>query len=350
MLQHPRVKVFATTGSEGLAVDVCRELKVRLPSMYQPEGGIALGDRTVERFSNDNLQVQVENVRGYFVVIIHTQVPPVSDHLVELFALLDAINNARPADKLLVLPYMPYARSDRKNKPHISTMGRWLPRVLTESCGIKRVILLDPHEVHVANCFDPIADEISALYLLADHAQEIILAAQPKENWVVVFADAGAAKRFEKFPELLKLPVAYVAKKRVDDKEAPQFDRVVGDVDGKYCLFVDDEILTGKTTIGDAAMLKQAGAQGVVMLTIHAVLDDKKSSAEEVVKRLQGSAIDQFVVTDSIPVHHKLQGVSKFTVLSIAPLLAEAISRTVQDESLSALHEIDSVRLYRPTV
>ena len=342
------VKVFATTGSDGLADEVCQALQQRLPIQLQPQEGITLSRPKVERFSNENLEVQVDNVRGRFVVVIHTQVPPVNEHLIELFALLDAINDARAADVLLVFPYMPYARSDRKNKPRISTMGHRLPRILTAALDVRRVILLDPHDTHTKHYFEPAADEISAIYLLVDYLEKKFLSsAQDRENNVVVFADAGSAKRYELVAHLLKLPIAYIDKDRPDDTESPEFKQVIGKVGGKRCFLIDDEILTGGTSIGDANILLEGGASSVIMSVIHAPLASQKLTDAEIVGKLEESPIERFVITNSIPVEHKLPDKTKFVVLSVAPLLAEAISRTVQDGSLTDLHKRENVRLYR---
>ena len=346
MFLFSSVKVFSTTGSEGLAKEVCENLQLRLPSQFRTGDSFLLSETTVKRFSNDNLQVQVENVRGHFVVIIHTQVPPVNDRLIELFALLDAVNNARPADVLLVFPYMPYARSDRKNQPRISTMGRRLPQILTTSFGIKRVILLDPHDSHIKHYFDPAADEISAIYLLVDYLEREVFTSQPKEDTVIVFSDAGAAKRFGKIAYLLKLPVAYIDKDRPDNTESPQFNGVIGEVRGKLCVLIDDEILTGGTAIGDVEKLVSEGAASVYMLAIHAVLAKEGMSGADMVEQLEQSSVERFIVTNSIP-HQLSAEVTKFTVLSIAPLLAEAIKRAVLGESLTELHQLKNVTLYR---
>lgn len=341
------VKVFATTGSDILAEKICGALQSRLPFDLQPGGRLILGKHIVERFSNDNIQVQVENVRGHFVVIVHTQVPPVNDRLFELFALLDAVINARPGDTLLVFPYMPYARSDRKNKPRISTMGHRLPHILTTSLEIERVILLDPHDSHIKHYFVPAADEISAIYLLADYLKREILFSKPKESSVIVFPDAGAAKRFEQISSLVRLPIAYLDKSRLDESEKPQINRVVGEVKDKLCILIDDEILTGGTAISDAEMLLNEGADSVYMVAVHAILAHKKLSDAELIQKLEKSPITRFIVTDSVPILHKLSDSTKFIVLPIAALLAEAIKRTVLGESLTELHKPETVPLYR---
>lgn len=341
------VKVFATTGSDGLARDICASLAKRLPKKYQ-KGSLTLSPTEVKRFSNDNILVKADDVRDRMVVIIHTQVPPVNDHLIELFALIDAINNARPADLLLVFPYMPYARSDRKNESHISTMGNVLPCILTTALEVKRVILLDPHDSHLKHYFKPAADEITSIYLLVDYLENRFLVTHPKKESVVVFADSGSAKRFQEIAYLVKLRTAYIDKDRPNHEEEPQFNRVVGEVENMHCILVDDEILTGRTVIGDAQMLFERGAKSVSMVAVHAVVDDNKTSASHVLAKLEESPIESIIVTDSIPtIWDKMTESSKLVVLTVASLLAEAIKRTVLGESLTALRSIESVELYR---
>lgn len=345
-VSHP-VKVFATRGSDILAAEVCTALQTRLPKQMQPKERIELGAVKVDEFSNENMEVQVENVRGHFVVVIHTQVPPVNRGLVEFFALLDAVINARPADVLVVFPYMPYARSDRKNKPRISTMARRLAHILSHSFGIRRVLLLDPHDSHVKHYFDPAADEIAATFLLMEYLKRGMLEDPfAREATTIVFADPGAATRFERLPHFLGLPVAYIDKERTDNSERPRIKKVIGDVRGRRCIMVDDEMLTGGTVLGDLTLLREEGAAGVSIVAIHAILNDLTNPDSPVAVRLAESDLDRIIITDSIPVAHKVSGVPKFTVLPVAALLAEAISRVAQDDSLTELHDPAKVALY----
>lgn len=198
------VKVFSTRGSDVLAKAVCKALKTRLPKELWPESCQKLARSKVVRFSNENLQIQVENVRDHFVVVIHSQVPPVSERLIELFCLLDAIKGARPADVLLVFPYYLYARSDKKNQPRISTMGYRLAHILYHSFRIDRVLLLDPHDDHIKHYFDPVADEITSIYLFADYLERNVFNFRAKEESVLVFPDEGASKRYSDFARLLQ--------------------------------------------------------------------------------------------------------------------------------------------------
>jgi len=346
MFPFSSVKVFSTTGSEVLATEICESLKPRLPDQLIPGGELVLGKTNIQRFSNENIQVQVDNVRGHFVVVIHTQVPPVNDGLIELFALLDAINNARPADVLLVFPYMPYSRSDRKNKPRISTMAHRLAHILSVSFGIRRVILLDPHDSHIKHYFDPVADEISATYLLIDYLEREIFNTLSKNDSVVVFSDPGSAIRYKNVAYLLRLSTAYIEKDRPDDSEKPRFSKIVGDVKNKTCLLIDDEILTGATAIGDAQILKEEGAGSIIMVAVHIILRDKEIPPDILVMNLTGSSIERFIVTNSIPQKPGFL-TPKFNVLSIAPFLGEAIKRSILGQSLTELHKRESVNLYR---
>ncbi|OGZ17546.1 MAG: hypothetical protein A2Z78_02035 [Candidatus Nealsonbacteria bacterium RBG_13_36_15] len=347
------VKVFATSGSNGLATRICESLQFRLPSGIQPGGRLTLAQHEVTTFSNENSVVQVENVRDHFVVVIHTQVPPVSEGLIELLNLLDAIKNAKSETILLVFPYMPYSRSDQKNRPRISAMGVLLPRILTASPlggrgGVENILLLDAHDPHLKHYFDPAADEVTAIYLLVDFLQREVFSVRPKENSVVVFSDAGAVKRYATIPHILSLPEAYIAKERPDDKESPTLKRVVGKVRDRDCMLFDDEILSGGTILGDAELLLSEGARSVIALVVHPILADKNLvSTNELIQKLERSPIEQFVVTDSVPISHKLGNAKKFTVISVAGLLAEAIKRAILGQSLTELYKPEAVPFYR---
>ncbi len=335
-------KIYATSKSFFLAQRIYQNLKNnRLTE-------VSLGKANFTWFSNENIQTQIDNVRGCLAVVVHTQTPPVSDGIVELFALLDAILNAGANDILLVFPYMPYTRSDRKNNPRISVMGHRLPHILVHSFGIKRVILLDPHDTHIKHYFDPAADEVSAMYLAVDYLKKIISKDEKKEM-MVVFADAGAAAKYEKFAHLLELPTAFIEKKRTNDDENPEIKKIAGDVKNKKCLMLDDEILTGNTVLSDAQALNKAGAKEIsYMIGIHAILNSKKIAKKELLRKLSFSNIKNFIITDSVPHDFTLSNTTftKFIVLSIAPLLAEAIKRSIKGESLTDLHQLENVNLY----
>jgi ribose-phosphate pyrophosphokinase len=344
------VKVFATSGSDLIAKDICAALiNNRLPRELQPEGGLTLGKLKAKMFSNENIEVELgESVRGCFVVLIHSQVPPVNQNLIEMFACINAIRGAHSEDILLVFPYMPYSRSDRKNKPRISVMAKWLAKNVNHN-GVKKVLLLDPHDTHIKHYFDPDADEISATYLLAHDMRQNISDNFARDEYCLVFADLGAANRFSPLPKLLDLndEWAIINKYRDDDTEETHIRGIIGKVKEKHCVLFDDESLTGGTIAKDCAYLLDNGALSVTAYAIHAPLHSQKTSDEELLVNMESSLVRQFSFADSIPVKHKItKKNSKIRIVSLAPLLAEAISRIVQNQSLTALHNPDCVNLY----
>jgi ribose-phosphate pyrophosphokinase len=325
---------------ESMAGQVEAELRTRL-KRASDHHAVETCTHSVSRFSNQNIEVQVDNVRDHIVVVLHTQTPPVSDHIVELLALLDAINNAHPRQTFVVFPYMPYSRSDRKNRPRISVMGQRLPEILNKVLNVRRVMLLEPHDPHIKQYFVPTADEVPALPLLVNYIRREYLSTLDRDDCAVVFADSSAAKRFEEVPSSLGIEPAYIYKSRTDHSESPTVKVVTGNIRGKHCFLVDDEILTGNTVLKDAAMLKQEGAATVRMLAVHGVLSDQKLSAQELMNKLVNSPLDEFVVTDSIPLGDKVDfAKGKLKVIPIAPLIGEACKRLILGESLSELHRL----------
>src|SRR5579862_5905728 len=255
------LEVFATTGTDALAQAVFKEIKARIE---KTDGYcVEMGKATVSRFSNENIEVQVDNVRDHTVLVIHAQTPPVNDNLVQLFALLDAINNSHPRRTYVVFPYMPYSRSDRKNRPRISVIGQRLPEILNNVLGVRRVLLIEPHSQHLKQYFSPTADEVPAVPLLVNFIIANHLKKWSRDQCVLVFADAGAAKRFEEVPSVLGLEQAYIHKTRPDNDELPAVKGVTGNVKDRHCFIVDDEILTGNTLVKDAELLKSNGAASI---------------------------------------------------------------------------------------
>jgi ribose-phosphate pyrophosphokinase len=332
------VKLFATNGSEHLAGQIFNLMK---PGLLEAEMVLSRGDLKVRKFSNENLEIQVDNVRDHIVVVLHTMCPPVNENLIELMALLDAVNNAHPRSIFLVFPCMPYARSDRKNQPRISVMGQRLPEILNKVLGVRRVLLVEPHDPHIKQYFVPTADEVPGVPLLVENIKRRLKTDWDPTECVVVFADTGAARRFEQVPIVLGLEPAYIHKVRLDHSESPTLKGVIGNIKNKHCLLVDDEILTGNTVLKDAAMLKSQGAKSVHMFAVHGIFSDRNLTGEELMTKLAESEVDEFVVTDTVPVADKaIIGGPKFTVVPVAPLLADAVKRMILGESISELHRV----------
>ncbi len=341
------VKVLATSATQSFAQEVCSVLNNKIPFSTKSFKDLRLSEHETVVFSNGNLLVKVPNVRGHQTVVLHTQAPPVHDQLFELFALLDAINNAQSEDVLLVFPYMPYSRSDIKDQPRISTMAAWMAREINRVSMVKKIILLDPHAPQIKHYFEPAADEVSAIYLIIDYLQNQFLPDRNVKDVVVVYPDAGAFKRFGKVAGMLKLETVFLTKTRNDNTETPDPGKVVGNVSGKDCIVFDDEIATGGTAISDADLLMKSGAKSVSMTAVHAILQKKDEPKDYVANLLEQSCIEKFVITDSVPVAHKIKNCTKFTVLSVAGLISEAINRSIQGGSLTELHTLDAVKLYR---
>ncbi|MCX6739738.1 MAG: ribose-phosphate diphosphokinase [Candidatus Parcubacteria bacterium] len=335
------VKVFALPGSDILAEKVCFHLDQTLPIAFKPEGGLTLTRPDIFSFDNENVMAQIDNVRGYFVVVIHTQCPPLHDRLFSLFALLDAIQNSNAADLLLAFPYMPYARSDRKDKPRISVMSKVMAEFLNNVLGVRRVMLLDPHDSHVKHYFKPSADEISSIYLYADFIKSLIATqlAGDTERIMLAFSDASAAKRFSKLTELLPdLKHDYIDKYRKDHKGTLELQKEIL-CKGKIIIMVDDEVCSGNTAIQDAESLKTNGAEKIIMIAPHAPLAKIGLTSEQIMIRIKDSPIDQIIITDTIPAEEKLKFSNKFQVISVAKLMALAIQQTILDESVTKLHD-----------
>ena len=342
------VKVFATRGSDILAREVCQELQRILPPDLQPRGCLTIAEHEVREMDNENIVVQLkESVRGHFVVIVDTHASPVHTRFFELLHLTDAIIDAGPADILSVFPYFEYSRSDKKDQPRISTMSVLLAGIWNEGFGIKKKLILDLHDQHVKHYFRPAADEISAMYLWVDYLEKELFVLDPgmKEKSVVTFADAGSFTRYRNVPYVLGLPSVYLNKQRTEGKT--KVHSVVGEVKGKHCLLLDDEICSAGTAQDDARELLERGAKSVIALAIHGILSSKKMPRAELIKKLDESeVVDKFIITNSVHLPEELKETKKFVVLSVASLLAEAISRIVLNLSLTELHQPEKVALY----
>src|SRR5260370_22777969 len=222
------LKVFSGSSHPALAQAICKCL------------GIAPGRLSTTRFSNENLKVKIEeNVREQDVFVVQTSCPPVSEGIVELLLLLDALRRASARRVTAVLPYYPYARSDKKDEPRISVTARLMADLL-ETAGANRVLTLDLHSPQIQGFFSMPADHLTAVPLLCDHLRRESLG-----DAVVVAADVGEVKDAGRFAKRLELPLAFIDKRRQGDDEKVRPVALVGDVVGKQCLLVDDEIATG---------------------------------------------------------------------------------------------------------
>jgi ribose-phosphate pyrophosphokinase len=293
------------------------------------EAGVPLGRRKLVRFSNENIKVKIEeNVRGCDVFVIQTSAPPLSDHIVELLILIDALKFASAARITAVLPYFPYARSDKKDEARISITARLMADLL-ESSGADRVLTMTLHAPQILGFFRKPADQLLATPILKRHFKKKSLA-----NNVVVATDAGAGKIAGHFAKRLGLPMAVIDKRRLDDTEKAQSTALIGDVRGKETIIYDDEIATGGSIQEAARILRDFGAKRVRVGVTHAVLSGPALA------RLKSAELDELVVTDTIPMTEaNAKGLPNLTVLSTAKLFADAIVRIHEGRSVSAIVE-----------
>ncbi len=308
------LKVFSGSAHPDLARAICDRL------------GIPLGRSRTIRFANENMKVKIEdNVRGADVFVIQPSSPPVSDGLVELLIMLDALRSASAERITAVTPYFPYVRSDKKDEPRISITARLVADLL-ETAGANRVIAIDLHSPQMQGFLRVPSDQLTARDILAAHFQS-----RPDlDQHVVVAPDAGEVKDAGGFAKRLRVPLAIVDKRRFGDDERPHAVHLVGEVRGKRALIVDDEIATAGTVLESAEFVLREGARDVSVAATHAVFSGNAA------ERLRASRITEVVVTDTIPVPTSKQD-PKITVLSVAGLLAEAIARVHDGRSVSEL-------------
>jgi len=309
-----RIKVFSGRGNPALAQAICDELD------------IPLSQADIRRFSNENIFVQIlENVRERDVFLVQPLSSPVSENLVELLIMLDALRSASARRITAVIPYYSYARSDKKDKPRISIAGRLIADLLV-TAGANRILTMTLHSEQVQGFFCCQTDHLSATPILCDYFQSLSL-----ENCVALAPDAGSARRAGAYATRLNIPLAFIDKRRVSDTQV-QARAVVGDVKGKTVVCFDDEIATGSSLLETVNALMDFGVEEVYVGATHGVFTG------DAVERIEGSAIRQVVVTDTVPLRSAKSG-GKIVQLSVAPLFAQAIRRIHTGESVSEIFE-----------
>lgn len=309
------LKVFSGNANPKLAESICQAL------------GINLSRLAISRFSNDNLFVQIqENVREKDVFVVQSFTMPVSDSILELFIILDALRSASASRITAVIPYFSYARSDKKDAPRISIAGRLMADLL-KTAGANRVLTMDLHSDAVHGFFSVPVDHLTAIPYFVKHFQNRLDLA----NAVVVATDAGGAKRAGRFAKGVHLPLAIIDKRRVADTKVVQ-GLVVGDVKGRDAIIFEDEISTGGTLAASVKTLMAAGVERIHVGATHGVL------CGPAVDRLMDSPVETVVVTDTVYVPQQKRK-EKIQTISVAPLFAEAIRRIHTGESVGALFD-----------
>jgi ribose-phosphate pyrophosphokinase len=325
------LRIFAGRGNPELAQAIAKRL------------GVPLGDVTIKTFSNDNIFVRLnESVREKDVFVLQSLGLPLSDRIMELLIMLDTCKRASAGRVTAVLPYYAYGRTDKRDQPRVPITARLLADLIQVS-GAHQVITIDLHAGQIQGFFSIPVDELSTTPLLVRHFAE--------RGWndaIVVSPDLGFSKRARNFAEMLGAPLAIVEKRRIqqlNQRESQPLSRVealnlIGDVSGKRCIVVDDEILTGSSMIEAADLLMAHGAREVYAATTHALL------AGNAVERLQQSPISELVTTDTLGIPAERRTWPGLRILSVAHLLAEVIQRIHSGVSVDTIfrHQNPSLR------
>ena len=311
------LSVFTGNAHPDLALSITRYLD------------IPLGQCEVFQFSNEEVFVRIcENVRQRDVFLVQPVVSPVNTRLMELLIMIDAFKRASAGRITAVVPYYAYGRSDKKDQPRIPITARLVANLI-ETAGADRLLTVDLHAGQIQGFFNIPVDELTALYMISHH-----FADKKLEDVVVVAADEGASKRARNVAQSLRAPLAIIEKRRSGDDETTEVLNVIGEVAGLQAIIVDDEVLTGSTIIEGATVLLERGARGVYAACTHALLSNSA------VSRICESPIQELVVTDTVPLSEE-KLLPKITVLSLAPLIGEAIRRIHTGQSVGALfHEV----------
>ncbi|MBS0149965.1 MAG: ribose-phosphate pyrophosphokinase [Nitrospira sp.] len=307
------LKIFSGNANLALAHEICVYL------------GQKLGEATVSSFSDGEIRVKIdENVRGADVFVVQSCCQPVNDSLMELLIIIDALKRSSANRITAVIPYFGYARQDRKDQPRVPITAKLVADLMT-TAGADRVLSMDLHAGQIQGFFNVPVDHLYALPVLLDY-----IIKKQMTDLVVVSPDAGGVERARAFAKRIQANLAIIDKRREGPNQA-QIMNIIGDVQGKRVLLLDDMIDTAGTIVQGAQACLDHGAREVMTACTHAVLSGPA------LERLQSSSLSQVVITNTIPLRGKELICPKLHQLSVAPLLGEAIRRIHEDESVSSL-------------
>ncbi|HAO6314113.1 TPA: ribose-phosphate diphosphokinase [Listeria monocytogenes] len=311
----PKLKIFSLNSNRELAEEIAKEV------------GIELGKSSVTHSSDGEIQINIEeSIRGCHVYVIQSTSNPVNQNLMELLIMIDALKRASAATINIVMPYYGYARQDRKARSREPITAKLVANLI-ETAGATRMITLDMHAPQIQGFFDIPIDHLNAVRLLSDYFSERHLG----DDLVVVSPDHGGVTRARKMADRLKAPIAIIDKRRPRPNVAEVMN-IVGNVEGKVCIIIDDIIDTAGTITLAAKALREAGATKVYACCSHPVLSGPA------MKRIEESPIEKLVVTNSIALPEE-KWIDKMEQLSVAALLGEAIVRVHENASVSSLFE-----------
>jgi len=308
--------LFARNATPALSQDIARSLQIPLGRAY------------VGRFSDGETNIELmENVRGRDVFIVQSTCPPANDSLMELLVMVDAARRASAARITAVVPYFGYSRQDRRPRATRSAITAKLVANMLSSAGVNRLLTIDLHSDQIQGFFDIPVDNVYASPVLLGDAWK-----QAYSDLIVVSPDVGGVARARAFAKRLDdADLAIIDKRRPRPNESKVMN-IIGEVEGKTCMLVDDMVDTAGTLCQAAQALKDAGALKVVAYITHPVLSGGA------VERISQSALDELVVTDTIPLSSAARGAGRIRQLSVAELLAETIRRILDEGSVSSLY------------
>lgn len=307
------IKVISGTSHPALSREVADNL------------GIALCNTTIDTFSDGEFMIQInENVRGTDSFIIQPTCPPVNDNIMELLLIIDALKRASARRITAVIPYYGYARQDRKVQPRVPISSKLVADIIT-AAGANRVLTVDLHAGQIQGFFNIPVDHLYASPVLLDYVRK-----KDFKDLVIVSPDAGGVERARAFARKLQCSLAIIDKRR-EMANVSRVMNVIGEVRDRDVIILDDMIDTAGTTTQAATALKEHGARRVYAASTHAVLSGPA------IERINESVIEEVIVTNTIPLDSKKERCRKLIVLSIAPLLAEAIKRIHEESSISSL-------------
>ena len=320
------LSVYTGNAHPTFARDICRHLE------------IPLGQADVTKFANDNIFVKVnENAREHDVFVVQSLVAPsVSDAVLELLIMLDAFKRASAGRITAVMPFYAYGRSDKKDQPRVPITARLLADLIGVA-GADRFLTMDMHQMQIQGFFSIPGDELSARNLLVEYLRTVI--EKDRDSVTMVVPDLGYANVGRKIAESLSIPLVFMQKTHRDNSGRSEIVGVIGDIDRKRAIVIDDEIDAGTTMLNTIRILRERGVRDIYVACTHATLSG------DAAERICETGIVELVTTDSVPLRPSQRELGKIRVLTVAPLFAEAIRRIHEGESVGALFNPPGIQL-----
>ena len=308
------MKILSGTSNLSLSRNIARQLKLKLVNT------------NIKSFADGEVYVEInENIRGNSVFVIQSTSTPANDNLMELLLCIDALRRSSAKNITAVIPYFGYARQDRKVVPRTSISAKLVSNLITNA-GASRIVTVDLHSGQIQGFFDIPVDNLFTTPLFARYIKKNL----KNKNLICVSPDVGGVQRTRGLATKINVDLAIIDKRRLQPGKS-QVMRIIGNVQNKECIIVDDIIDSGGTIINAVDALIREGAKSVYVFVTHAVLSG------EAINKIKKSKINKLIITDSIDNAKKIKNVSKIQVLSIAPLMAEAIKRISNSTSVSSL-------------